>query len=353
MRSILQASKVESMRRFLAILLLLVLVTVAVPLVARRANWGPNPSARARGGQSVSIGAGRSLSVSDTGTGKPIVLVHGLASNASDWGELPARLAAAGHRVIHYDRIGYGYSTRSEPGASNYTYASNATDLRALLNALGIERAALVGWSFGGGVVQTFALESPERVTQLALIASTGPVHRPATGSLARIVKSPLGPHAMRWAASIPFLRRRLVHDDVLRAFGRERDIPALWIEYREAMLAMPGTLRTISLEFRRADPQQLRPDAIQTPTLVVHGTDDLRIPHVVAEDLARRLPNSALQTVLEGGHMLPITHPDLLAEKLHELVGSEYREGRLPVAGMTIQTSAAARSTPASGPRP
>ena len=83
-----------------------------------------------------------------------------------------------------------------------------------------------------------------------------------------------------------------------------------------------------------RSDPAGLTPERIATRALIVQGSDDLLVPYAVAEGLDRRLPRSALVGVVGGSHMLPVTHPELIATHLHELAGSAYAAGRLPGEG-------------------
>lgn len=152
----------------------LVLLAAGPPLAARWLGWGADRAALPPPGRLVPIGDDLALNVVEVGSGPPVVLVHGLPSSAADWGDTPARLAARGHRVIAYDRVGYGFSSRGSQAPERYTYGSNARDLLALLDALGLERVPLVGWSYGGAVVQTAAAMAPERVPRLVLLAKIG-----------------------------------------------------------------------------------------------------------------------------------------------------------------------------------
>ncbi|MCZ6781954.1 MAG: alpha/beta hydrolase [Proteobacteria bacterium] len=314
------------MRRFLLTALVGVLaVGLLPPLAAALFGWGPDPSHLPPHGKTVSIEDGRSLHLKEVGDGTPVVLVHGLPSNAADWVDLPDRLAALGpYRVIAYDRVGYGYSSREEAADGGYTYASNARELAALLDALEIEQAVLVGWSYGGGVVMTLASEAPERVSHLVLVASVGPAMPDDPQDVAdRILASPFAVPLFQWVGSIPPLSRAMTGATLRQAFARERDIPEGFVDYTRALLGLPGTLRAFSLEAQGQDVGSLKPEALHMPSLVIHGADDFLIPYDVAEDLHRRLPSSDFVTVLSGSHMLPVTHADLLAEKIHDLVGA------------------------------
>ena len=322
------------MRRTLVALLLLVLLAAIVPFVGDTLfGWGPDASLLPVRGQLVDIGSSRRLNVFDQGEGRPIVLVHGSPSHAAEWSALPARLAALGHRVVTYDRPGYGHSTRLAGPHGRYTYVSNAMDLLALLDALGLEQVSLVGWSFGGGVVQELAVRRPDRVSHVVLIGSVGPdmPRDPSPRLVDRIIASPFGVGILTWISKVPPLSYRLVHDSLILAFSGSRAIPTGWTLHTQAALSMPGTFATLVGETRFADHTQLRPEDIGVPSLVIHGSEDFLVPYSVGLDLDARLPTSALESVIGGSHMLPVTHPDLLAARIHELVGSRYREGSLP----------------------
>ena len=298
----------------------LAVVILAPPMLVRLFEWGrPDPGLLPPHGKAVAIGDGRELNVVEVGGGSPVVLVHGLPSCASDWATLPQKLAALGHRVIAYDRIGFGYSSRPRGTPDQYTYASNARDLGKLLDALDIERATLVGWSYGGAVVQTFAAAAPQRVERLVLVAAVGPAE-PEEGddALGMILNSSAGAAILNWVGSVPPLSRRMTHDSLVQAFAREKDIPPGWTEYTRAMLALPGTLQSFVWEAQRGHATELHPQALNVPAIVVQGTDDHLVPRFVGEDLQRRLPQSKLVLVPHGSHMLPVTHPDLLAQTIH-----------------------------------
>lgn len=97
----------------------------------------------------------------------PFLLVHGLASNARLWDGVAPRLAAAGHSVAAVDLRGHGLSDKPDGG---YDFATISEDLRALIAALGFERAVLVGQSWGAGVVLDFAVRHPELTRGIVLV---------------------------------------------------------------------------------------------------------------------------------------------------------------------------------------
>lgn len=290
------------------------------PLLAPLLGLGPDPTTLPARGRAVPIAGNLELNVLELGSGPALVLVHGLPSNIGDWGELPARLAARGHRVVVYDRIGYGWSSRVPVAGDAYTFASNARELTGLLDALDLPRATLVGWSYGGGVVQQLALQAPERVAGLVLLGAVGPTYAAAPGdAVDRAARSPFGLALFRWIGAIPPLARAATRASLALAFSGAGHVPPGFLERTRAQLALPGTLAAFVAESARMDVAALTPERIEAPALVVHGSDDRSVPLAVAEDLAERLPGARLLVFERGSHMLPVTHAERLADALHE----------------------------------
>jgi pimeloyl-ACP methyl ester carboxylesterase len=316
------------MRRFLLIFLMLLAAVAFLPqLLTPLLGLGPDPSLLPSPGKPVWLSDGTLLSVTQAGSGDPIVFVHGLPGSASDWGTLPEQLAQAGYRTVVYDRAGYGFSSRPADTPDHYTLASNARDLKGLLTALGIERATVVGWSYGGGVVQTLAVESPELLSHMVLLGSVGPlVIADSEGEPlpSRLVHSPIALPLFEWVRNVPPLFRALIHDAMAQAFSDSAVIPRGYEDRTEALLSLPGSLRSYVLEEQRLDPRTLRPEAITVPTLVLQGSDDLLVKPPVAEDLAKRIPNARLVVVPIGSHMLPLSDPDQVMRRIVEFLTSK-----------------------------
>ncbi|MBV9960197.1 MAG: alpha/beta hydrolase, partial [Acidobacteria bacterium] len=119
----------------------------------------------------------------------PLVLIHGFCASTHVWREVFLPLAENGFRVIVPDLLGYGFSDK--PRAGEYTLHEQARHIVGLLDELGLERATLVGSSYGGAVAATCALDFPARVTRLVLIGAVvndEPVRQP----MARLATAPV-----------------------------------------------------------------------------------------------------------------------------------------------------------------
>src|ERR1700756_5684669 len=109
----------------------------------------------------------------DHGSGSPVVLIHGWPLSGASWEKQTAALLAAGHRVITYDRRGFG---RSSKPATGYDYDTFAADLAAVLDALSLEKVDLVGFSMGTGEVTRYLGKyGSARVRRAVLIGTLGP----------------------------------------------------------------------------------------------------------------------------------------------------------------------------------
>jgi pimeloyl-ACP methyl ester carboxylesterase len=309
--------------RSAAVVVAALLALVVLPPLGRALfGWGTYEDSLPMHGSPIVVGDGLVLNVLERGKGTPVILVHGLPSSATDWGRVPELLAGRGLRAISYDRMGFGYSSRVATEGDNFTLASNARDLLALMDALGLPKALLVGWSYGGGVVQTVAAMAPARVEGLVLLGSIGPALDDHDDSLDALMQTPLAKPVLSWVGAVPPLGRALVWQQLRTAFATEGEIPDGWLPYTQAMMALPGTLDSFVAEWRRLDLAGLRPESLRTRALVLHGALDRSVPLAVGEDLDRRLPESRLVVVADGGHMLPVSQPERVVAEIAAFAG-------------------------------
>ena len=153
--------------------------------------------------------------------GETVLLLHGKNFSAAYWADTIRALTAAGHRVIAPDQIGFGKS--SKPARYQFSFHQLATDTAALLDALGVERVAVVGHSMGGMLATRFALMFPERTTRLVLV-------------------NPIG--LEDWQRHVPYAPIDRVYDkelaqtrDQIRAYMREAYFAGEWREAYEPLI--------------------------------------------------------------------------------------------------------------------
>jgi len=273
-------------------------------------------------GTLVELAPGTYVNAFDEGTGPPVVLVHGLPGSAYEWGRLPECLVDSGFRVIRYDRVGYGHSSLRL--GSGDPLAANAHELGALCAKLELERPILVGFSYGGAVVQELVVGGAAGVRGVVLLAAVGPAHEvpPLPGVAQR--------QAMRMA-----LATGIGAAGVARELGKPMwsgDPPADWIDLNRALLALPGVVVTALLEGDTLAPGSLRPEAITLPALVIHGMADQTVKFEVGMDLMTRIPRSEFCEIPKACHMLPFTEPGPVAAAIAAFatrLDAEERQGR------------------------
>ena len=249
------------------------------------------------------------------GASSPALLLIAGGANSMDWWEdgFCELLAKDGRFVVRYDQRDTGESVSYPPGAPGYTGADLVADAVALLEALGIARAHLVGMSMGAGIAQHAALRFPERVASLTLIASSPavpgrperPQLPPPSDHLRAIFADP--PKPPDWSD-----REAVIDYFVADVLAYQGSIP-----YDEASLRMLVTRvvdRTSNVEssmtnhFVLADdePALGRLTEIQARTLVLHGTEDPLFPIAHGEALAAEIPNARLLRLEGMGHEVP-----------------------------------------------
>ncbi|WP_328635059.1 alpha/beta fold hydrolase [Streptomyces sp. NBC_00356] len=271
----------------------------------------------------VATSDGAQIFYKDWGTGRPVVLSHGWPLSSDSWEAQQLFLATHGYRVIAHDRRGHGRSTQTWSGNEMNTYAD---DLATLIDTLDLRDVTLVGFSTGGGEVARYVgRHSTARVAQVALVSAVPPfmlktADNPGgvpietfdairAGSLAD--RSQL----YRDLADGPFFGNNRpgaeVSQGIREAFWRQ----GLQAGHRSAYECIAAFSAT---DFR-ADL-----DAIDVPTLVIHGDDDQVVPFEVGgKASAARIKNAALKVYPGAPHGITDTHKDQLGADLLEFLNS------------------------------
>lgn len=255
-----------------------------------------------------------------------IVLIHGFSSSTLVWSRVFLRLADAGYRVIALDLLGYGYS--GKPRHGEYTIDSQARMVGGLLATLGIERANLVGSSYGGAVAATCALDYPDRLNKLVLVGAV--TNNDATRYLLlRLFGFPVVGDIFSplLIGSRTLLRRRMK-----RVYERHSLIlDERRVEARHQPLRTADTQRAIIRTVRRWDAQRIERDVhlIKQSTLLVWGEHDVEVPLRNGERLNDTMPGSRLIVFRNCGHLpheeYPIGFTEVVSEFLRTNQGDKY----------------------------
>lgn len=258
-------------------------------------------SARPEIGATV-IADGIATNYLDEGSGAPVVLVHGSGPGVSadaNW-RLTMPVLAADFRVLAPDLVGFGFTERPRDVA--YNMETWTAQLLGFLDALGIERAHLVGNSFGGGVALRLATQHPDRVDRLVLMGSVG-VPFTITDGLDSVWGYEPSEQAMRALLDIFAWSRELVTDELARLRYAASVEPGV----QEAFAAMFPAPRQRWVDSMVTPDDQLR--SLEHPTLIVHGRDDRVIPVSNALHLLDVIPRSELHVFGQCGHWTQIEH--------------------------------------------
>ena len=248
------------------------------------------------------------LNYTDQGTGAPVVLIHGWPLSGRSWEAQVPALVSAGHRVITYDRRGFGESSQPWGG---YDYDTFAADLDVLMTTLDLTGATLVGFSMGGGeVVRYIATYGTTRVAKAVLASAVPPFLFKSEGNPdgglddETIAGFEAGVKGDRPAFLDGFTTGFFTAGDKMTVSEPQRAY-ALSI----AAIASPkGTLDCVGA-FGRTD---FRGDLekVTVPTLVIHGDSDGVVPFEVSGKRSAELIKGAKLHVIKGGpHGINASH--------------------------------------------
>lgn len=254
------------------------------------------------------------LAVEETGRGPPLLLWHSLLCDGSMWREQVLDLARD-HRVVVVDGPGHG---ASPPPRGPFTLEDCAAAALELLDALAIERAALLGLSWGGMTFMRLALAAPERVRALALLdTSADPEQR-----LKRIRYRVMAAIYRRFGLVRP-LERPVLQAMLGATTLRER--PELGRELLERLRGWDraGVARAVDAVVIRRASIAARLASIRAPTLVLVGEEDRATGVRAAERIARGIPGARLVRVPRAGHLSTLEAPGEVTRHLREFLAA------------------------------
>ncbi len=261
------------------------------------------------------------LYVKDWGSGPAVILVHGWPLSADSWDDQAVALAEAGHRVISYDRRGFGRSSQPWTG---YDYDTLADDLASVIEHTGVQDAALVGFSMGGGEVARYLSRHQGRaISRAALVSSILPFRL-------RTPDNPGGTEQTAFDITAQALRSDRAH--FFTGFFRDFFGVGLishpvsgerlsWAHGMAMQASLRGTLECLQA-FSSTD---FRADlvAFTLPTLIIHGSEDRTVPiEGSARVLSKLLPQASLLQYDGAPHGLFATHRDRLNRDLLQFLG-------------------------------
>jgi 3-oxoadipate enol-lactonase len=254
---------------------------------------------------------GTELNYERAGQGEPLLLIQGMSGSHLAWGRPFSSLLEQSFEVISFDNRGIGLSRRVTEA---FSIAEMAADTAALLDALEIERAHVLGISMGGMIAQELVLAHPERLRSLILGCSycggpgsqlmdpadfQGLVEAMASGDAERVFRA-------MWELNLS---------------PRFRQDESGYAGFTEMARALPAPRETIGLQVQAiaAHDTSARLPGIATPTLVVHGTEDRVLGYPNGPLIASLIPGARLETLEGVGHMFWWEQPERAAELVRQ----------------------------------
>ena len=258
----------------------------------------------------IEIG-GTELHYERRGEGEPMLLVQGMSGNSLHWGERFLCELERDFELIAYDHRGIGRSGRvSDP----FSIADLAADAVALLDALDVRRAHVVGISMGGMIAQELVLGRPERVLTLTLGCTY------CGGPDGRLTDE--GVVQMLGEAMLSGDKTRAIRTgwevNVSPGYAADHDHYATFVEVAEAL---PAPLPVIMLQMQaiQAHDTSERLGGIELPTLVIHGSEDQMLAADNGRLIARLVPGARLELFEGIGHLFFWEEPERSAALIRE----------------------------------
>ncbi|GAA2649515.1 alpha/beta fold hydrolase [Nonomuraea recticatena] len=260
----------------------------------------------------------------DQGAGQPVVLIHGYPLNGHSWERQTRELLAAGHRVITYDRRGFGQSSKV---GSGYDYDTFAADLHTLLETLDLRDVILVGFSMGTGELARYVKNhGHERVAKLAFLASLEPFLVAADDNPTGVPQSVFDgiaatAQADRYAWFTQFYKDFYNLDENLGTRISQEVVTANWNTATTSAPVAAYAVVSAWIEDFREDVAAVR--AAGKPSLILHGTKDNILPiDSTGRPFHKAFPEADYVEVEGAPHGLLWTHAAEVNQALLAFVG-------------------------------
>lgn len=249
------------------------------------------------------------------GAGEPLILIPGFASGAWTWFRQTEELSKD-LRVVTFDPRGIGRSKAADEDLQNLSMKDFVEDVARVLDELKIEKANVLGASFGGFVAQEFALKFPERVKKLILACTTagGANHvKPDIEILRSFSPDPTLPLGEKI--------RRFIRPAFTDEFNEERaDEVEKVCRMREQNIVSDAVyMAQLQVAFTFDTEENL--SAIESETLVITGNKDSVVPMENSLNLAKKIPNAKLEIIENGSHLFFIENADEFNRKVEEFL--------------------------------
>jgi pimeloyl-ACP methyl ester carboxylesterase len=249
-------------------------------------------------------------------TAPAMILIHGFATSNLVWSKVLLDFAAGGFRVVAPDLLGYGYSDK--PRNLDYTIARQAEMVVGLMKQLHLERAVLVGSSYGAAVAATVALDHPAMVEKLILVGAVNN-NKPTRYLLMRLFGSPVIGDILS-----PLLvgSRRLLRLRMKRVYDRHSWVlDERRVDARHLPLRTRNAHRAVIRTVRRWDAERVSRDAhlLAQPTLLLWGDTDREVPLGDGKRLHDQISGSRLIVFRDCGHLPHEEYPELFTKLVLE----------------------------------
>ena len=259
---------------------------------------------------------GERIHILDKGAGRPVVLIHGLEGQMGNFTHSLVDRLAGEFRVVAFDRPGSGYSTRSAKSPAGVR--AQAATLARVIRAIKLERPVIVGHSLGGAVALAIALDEPDCASALALIAPlTQPVAIPPLVFRGLAIRSLFIRRFVAWTLATP--ASLLARDLALKQVFAPEPVPADFATAGGGLLGLrPRNVYAASSDMvaTNDDLEEMTPRyaSIRIPIGILYGRGDRILDwRAQGESLKQKVPSVDLE-IVDGGHMLPVTQPDIVA---------------------------------------
>ena len=256
------------------------------------------------------------------GTGRDVLLIHGLPGSIEDWDPVIEGLALK-YRVTAYDRPGFGFSSDS---VDRHTVTGNADTAVKLMEKLGLRDAVVVGHSYGGGIALSMAAR---KTPQVRGYVSLGGVSQPSEQVMFIFYMNRI-PFIGRGFASAgtALLGDSMMEEMVRMAFTPDMNIlTPEYVNKRKEMMFQTRVVMSLSAEEVRYNDNMTSllpayPD-IAAKFIILHGDGDMMVPVGDSRKLHKALPNSILKELTGTGHMVQFKHPGEVIAAVDAMFGN------------------------------